>query len=42
MTYVLYALALIGAITVTVLAFNTARWFWKTRNWKPTPWLIRR
>jgi hypothetical protein len=33
------ALALIGAITVAVLAFRTARWFRKTRNWKPTPWL---
>lgn len=35
-------LAAIGAITVAVFVFRIARWFWKTRNWKPTPWLINR
>jgi hypothetical protein len=33
------AFTLIGVVTVAVLAFRTVRWFWKTRNWKPTPWL---
>jgi hypothetical protein len=35
----IYALAVIGAITVTVTAIRCARQLWKTRNWKPTRWL---
>jgi hypothetical protein len=32
-------LALIGAATVAVIVIREARYQWKTRNWKPTPWL---
>jgi hypothetical protein len=32
-------LAFIGGLTIVTLAFRTTRWFWKSRNWKPTPWL---
>lgn len=32
-------LALIGAVTVAVLVIREANYQWKTRNWKPTPWL---
>jgi hypothetical protein len=31
--------AVIGGITVAIALFLAVRWFWKTRNWKPTRWL---
>jgi hypothetical protein len=34
--------ASIGGIMVANAAFRALRWFWKTRNWKPTPWLMQR
>jgi hypothetical protein len=32
-------LAIVGGLTIGTLAFRAARWVWKSRNWKPTPWL---
>ena len=38
----IYALALIGAITVAVLAVREIRYQWRNRNSKPTPFLCLR
>jgi hypothetical protein len=35
----MHILALIGAATIATLVIREARYQWKTRNWKPTPWL---
>ena len=35
----IYALALIGAITVAVLTVREIRYQWRNRNSKPTRWL---
>ena len=35
----IYALAVIGAITVAVLTFREIRYQWRNRNSKPTRWL---
>jgi hypothetical protein len=32
-------LALIGGATIAAIAIREALYQWKTRNWKPTPWL---
>lgn len=39
MTLICHVLAPIGAITLAVLAYREARFQWKSRNWKPTPYL---
>jgi hypothetical protein len=35
----MYVLALIGAVTITTLAYREVHFQWKSRNWKPTIWL---
>ena len=35
----MYVLALIGFVTVANLVYHEIHFQWKSRNWKPTPWL---
>jgi hypothetical protein len=33
-------LVLIGAINIACWAIQIVCWFWKSRNWKPSPFLM--